>query len=265
MKPKSSQIGRTITLGFRQGWFLFLNEFQQRYRMTFFGYWWSVIKPLAACLPLIFVGKHFDFIPGEDQAPYELFALTSLILWNVFWTSATQTLYYGRRCRKVLAEYRLSDTAIISAAAIQTAMEFGLTLPFVIGLSFLLDSPLHAPGFFAFATLPLLAIAGFAVALPLVPFSLIYHDIHYGFGFLGQALLWMTPVVYAMPTSGSLYFINLFNPITYLILVPRNLILYGSFTHPNFFLLAVGMFLVLFCGSLLFFHRSIRTALDYQL
>lgn len=254
-----------LTLGFRQGWFLFLNEFQQRYRMTFLGYWWSVVKPIAACLPLLFVGKHFEFNPSDDQTPYELFAVTSLIFWNVFWTAATQTLYFGRRCRKVISEYRLSDTAIISAAAIQVSMEFAMSFPFVLVLAYLFDSPLHAQGFFSLGVLPILASAGFGLALPLVPFSLIYHDIHYGFGFLGQALFWTAPVVYAMPTNGPLYYINFFNPISYLIIVPRTLLLLGNFTHPNFFLVSCAAVLIVFSAGFLFFHRSIRTALDYQL
>ena len=46
------------------------------------GYWWSVVQPLAATLPLIFVGRQFDFGGGTESVPYEVYAFVGCLLYT---------------------------------------------------------------------------------------------------------------------------------------------------------------------------------------
>lgn len=245
-----------------QGWYLFASDFQHRYRLTLLGWIWSVVKPLASVAPIIFVGKHLNLSESTD-IPYEVFALAGAMFWNVFWDSVQQTLFYARRYRKTLCQYPVSAGALIAAGGIGAL--FNLVLSFPLVLIFCIQMGVHLPAAAALSLLciPVLILAGSTVALPLVSASFIFHDVLYGIGFIGQLALWSVPVLYSMPDSGPLYWVNLYNPLTYAVSVPRDLLLRGDGSlAPEFASFAI-LTLFAFALSLWFYRASSRSALDY--
>lgn len=262
MRSWLKSLGNSVAITFEQGWYLFRLDFIQRYRLTFFGYWWSVVRPLAAALPLIFIGHQFEF--GSDSSvPYVAYSLTGVTLWNLFWSCVTLPLFYARRFRKVLLEAPVREASILVASGIGAMFNFALTIPVVLFVAHRLGVTLQPHIWLAVPCLPILILAGFSVTLPFVVMAYVYHDVLHGVGFLGQFLMWTVPVIYVMPAQGTLRLINLYNPLTYLLATPRDLILLGHTSEPLAFLAAASGFLVVFAASMLFYRRSVWLALDH--
>jgi ABC-type polysaccharide/polyol phosphate export permease len=73
--------------------------------------------------------------------------------------------------------------------------------------------------------------------------------------FVLSLLMFITPVIYNSDDKAAwLQQLNLYNPLTYLITGPRDLILYGEMDHVNYFLYAIVLSVVMFFISLRFFY-----------
>ena len=69
-------------------------------------------------------------------------------------------------------------------------------------------------------------------------------------------LMFLTPILYVIPTSGILTTITTFNPLYYLITAPRDLILTGSLSNWLGFLISSIISVVIFVLCLVIFHLA---------
>jgi len=82
-----------------------------------------------------------------------------------------------------------------------------------------------------------------------------------GIGAMGVAvlmtfLMFLTPVLYAKPTTGILASVTEFNPLYYLVSAPRDLMLMGTIPEWNGFLVASLMSVIIFVMCLVVFHLT---------
>ena len=66
----------------------------------------------------------------------------------------------------------------------------------------------------------------------------------------------VTPVVYVIPPEGFLMRLNVYNPLYYLVNVPRALLFSGTFGHPAGFLISSVVALVVFIMGWRFYHLA---------
>jgi lipopolysaccharide transport system permease protein len=69
-------------------------------------------------------------------------------------------------------------------------------------------------------------------------------------------LMFITPVMYAKPKTGFLRTFTKFNPLYYLVDVPRNLILTGNFYERSGFTLSVCLSLFIFFTCWIIFYLT---------
>lgn len=260
-----SSLAQSLQTSLIQGWFVFYRDFQYRYSLTFFGYIWSVVRPLAAALPLIFIGRQFDFGSSLPGVPYEVYALTGMLFWNVFWDAVVTPMTMMHRSRSVIRRLPIRPSALVfsSLATILLNFVIGVIILSIVAVIFRVS---FAPSMvFAFLAVPLVVGAGLTIGLPFASIGMVYHDLRYGIGFLGQLLIWSAPVIHAVPEQGRLRQINLWNPLTYLIDVPRGW-LFGvqAQSLSNFF--EASLFIsAVFLAAAWFYRRTIKLGWDYVL
>ena len=150
------------------GWLLFLRDFRLRYRQTYFGYLWAVIKVLAPSVPMILVGSQFGLGGERSTSDYALFALTGLVLWQIFWDSVLFPQWVARRMRRMLSEARFPYEAILCAAAGYVLFNAGLYLILVIVAGFVLGGAIPATAPLGLISVPGLILSGMAVYFGLV-------------------------------------------------------------------------------------------------
>jgi lipopolysaccharide transport system permease protein len=69
-------------------------------------------------------------------------------------------------------------------------------------------------------------------------------------------LMFLTPILYVKPSSGILAIATDFNPIYYLILSSRELVLTGTLSDPGGFIISACLSALIFMISLIIFHLT---------
>lgn len=243
------------------GWFLFLRDFQGRYRQTYLGYFWALSRPLLSAAPIILVGKHFK-LGGEGVAvPYELFAFTGVVLLQSFWDAVVFPQWITRRARKILKNFCLPPGAILIASSCYIALNLLVYISLITLVLVIIKPHISLSAIFTFLSLPLIISAGLSIGIFFIPITLVYLDIRYSLPLLYGFLLWTLPLFYKSPEYGLLSVINKFNPLTYLILAPRDW-LFGEASTYWPFTVAVLFFLTLLIAGLRFNSKALPIAVD---
>ncbi len=69
-------------------------------------------------------------------------------------------------------------------------------------------------------------------------------------------LMFLTPVLYAKPTTGILARITEYNPLYHLISMPRDLVLMGTVLEPKGFLISTVISVIILIVCLVAFHLT---------
>jgi len=246
-----------------QGWFLFYRDFQWVYSLTFLGYFWSVVRPLASALPLVFIGNEFQIGSGKGPVPYFVWAFTGFVLWNVFWDCVVQPTNLLYRSRTILRRMPLDGRAIMIASVISVLFHLLINVCVMAIAVLIAGVPVSSKVFLLLGTVPFLGLAGLSFGLPFASIGVLYQDIRYGIGFLGNVLLWSAPILHEMPESGKLHFINLWNPLTYLIDMSRYLTYGLAYPLQREFWLACSVALGAFYLGYRFYLKKLPMGFDY--
>jgi len=244
----------------RLGGLLFLRDFRFRYRQAFLGYLWAVARPLVAVLPLILVGNAFGLGGDMSAREYALFALSGFLMWQVFWDSVIAPQWLARRLRRTFVEAPLRPESVIAAG---TGLVLFNTI-FYVALFIVACTltrtlpPLTLP--LAVLAFPFIVLGGLTVGAVFVPLTFVYLDFRFGLPMLSPALLWTAPIIYTTPEDGLLAVVNRWNPLTYLINIPRQWLVFGATPHDALFLVCAALLVCISFLTVRFFRRAMPIA-----
>ncbi len=245
------------------GFLLFRRDFQYRFKLTYFGYSWACLRPLLVGVPIILVGSQFNFAAGADLGvPYPLFAFAGMLMWQVFWDALFYPQWVMRRTRRLLSRVRFPYKAILAAACFYVGFNAVFYTMMLAGALVLFGASPGVGVFYGLLSLPLIAVSGLAIGALIAPLNLVYLDLRYGLPLLSSLLIWTAPIFYVTPESGPLHTINKWNPLTYLVDVPRAWFTGGLAADFALFVATIAGFLVLSALSLHFYERTVRIGVD---
>lgn len=248
---------------FTIGWLLFIRDFQYRFSLTYLGYIWAFVRPLIIILPLILVGKQFNFGTSNQNIVYEVYSFVGFILWQIFFDSFFIPQWFIRRVRKIVQKIAFPYESIIFASCFYILFNLFIYLLEMILLFLLFKVHIQPFIILGILSIPLIIIAGLSIGIFISPITFVYLDFRYGIPIISGLLLWITPILYVSPEKGLLHSINKFNPITYLINVPRSWLI-GDVNNDVFiFLFCCFIFLGIFILSLKFYYRTMSIAIDW--
>lgn len=161
-----------------------------------------------------------------------------------------------------MIKVRFPREALLLTAWAQTLLSFVIR----IGLLAVCLAFLHsgiAP------TLPLaiipsvgLMLFGIMVGVLMVPLGALYQDITYGIVLLTSALMLVTPVAFAPPSSGALAMIMRNNPLSPLVLCARDLVVTGDTSNLPATLVIMGVSVVLFVIGWVLFRLAVPVIVE---
>ncbi|SEH05460.1 ABC transporter permease [Candidatus Venteria ishoeyi] len=124
--------------------------------------------------------------------------------------------------KSMMAKLNFPREALLINAFYRILFNFGLKLTALIVITLFLKHHFSVTILLFPVGVLAAVLLGYSIGVFLVPFQMLYTDFSRLIAVSGQVLLYLTPVVYPIPASGILYYINRFNPITYIVSVPRN-------------------------------------------
>ena len=209
------------------GWRLFVRDISSRYRQSLLGYFWFIIPPVIASVPFIFLNSQGIMSVGKTAVPYAVFALVSTTIWQTFVDAINAPLRVTTASKDVLTKINLPREAILLSAFYQAA--FGLVVRLlliaVIMAAFGIAPAATAP--MALIGLLALLLFGFMIGVMLTPIGLLYNDVTNILPMFTTFLMFLTPVVYPVPTTGTAADFAAWNPLTPLVSYTRDWLLVG--------------------------------------
>jgi lipopolysaccharide transport system permease protein len=246
-------------------------DFYAQYKQTILGPAWFVLQPLFLTVVFTLIFGTFAKIPTEGLPPL-LFYNSGLIIWSYFSVCFTgnasiftanagiyQKVYYPRLINPI-------------ANCVSALFGFSIQAVFLIGYFFLykfcIPTTVHFEMTWAVLILPILillvASLGLGLGLWMSVLTAKYRDFSQITGFLAQAFMYMTPIIYPLSEIPEKYrFWASLNPMASVVETFRFALLgKGSFSLNLLCYSAIIAALLLLSG-MYFFKKTERRVVDY--
>ena len=235
---------------------LFKRDFFAIYKQSFIGVLWALIIPLVSVGTFITLNRSGIFTIGDINVPYPIYAILGMAFWQLFSTGLVAASNSLVKAGSMIVKINFSKKALVIASTGQSLISF--LIQFVL-VGILFASYRITPSI-AILWVPLIIIPimlltlglGFILSL----LNGVMRDIGSMLSMLMTFLMFLTPVLYAKPTTGILGRITEYNPLYYLVSVPRDLVLMGKVPELKGFLIASVISLIIFLICLIAFHLT---------
>jgi lipopolysaccharide transport system permease protein len=235
---------------------LFKRDFLALYKQSFIGVLWAIIIPVVSVGTFIVLNRSGIFNMGNLDIPYAIFALLGMAVWQLFATGLVASSNSLVKAGTMIVKINFSKKSLVIASMGQSFISFFIQL-ILAGVLFLIYG--ESPNIYVLL-IPLLVIPiilftlGFGLILSVL--NGIMRDIGSGISVLMTFFLFLTPVLYPKPSSGVLASISTYNPLYYLVSVPRDIVLLGYSDHIMGYLISAGISLFVFMFCLFVFHLT---------
>jgi lipopolysaccharide transport system permease protein len=244
-------------------WQLFKRDFFGAYKQSIMGILWLFIVPLTSVATFILLNNAGIFHYGDIKVPYPVYAMLGIAFWQLFSMGVVGCGSSLVGAGSLLTQINFSKKSLTIASMARAFVSFlvMLVLVAILFLFYYLSPKVSgiAPSMAILLTplvvIPIILLAlgvGFFLAI----FNSIVRDIGSALSILLTFMMFLTPVLYMMPSGGILATLTTYNPMYYLIEVPRNLVLVGAFTHWLGFLCATVISIFVFFAGLIVFHQT---------
>lgn len=235
---------------------LFKRDFLALYKQSVIGILWAIIVPLISVATFIILNRAGVFSIGDIDIPYPLYAILGMSFWQLFSSGLIACTNSLVMAGPMVVKINFSRKSIVIAS-------FGKSV-----ISFLVQLILAAILFIIYGIIPDIAILLIPFLLiPIILFTLgigfilsllngIMRDIGNVISSIIVFLLFLTPVLYAKPSTGLLTKITNYNPLYYLISTPREFLLTGNISEWKGYLISSIISIIIFILCLVIFHLT---------
>lgn len=235
---------------------LFWRDFISQFRQKILGYFWALLSPLLGIISFLFLFFIGVLRPGEGEIPYFLYVLVGSTIWGCL-PGAMGAVSGGLQAQAdLIMRTRIPKLALaISSLA---GLVYGVAISMVtMTILFWFMGVTPSWWFLAYPLLVLpMVLLGTAAGLVLSVLGSIARDL---IPLATQALtfvMFLTPVIYFQSTIQNpiVKTIIEWNPITYLVDIPRSLIVLGRAENIDTFLwVAIGTVALVTIGLRIFY------------
>lgn len=258
-----------VPVDFRELWkfrellyFLAWRDIKVKYKQTALGVVWAVLQPVLAMLVFTVIFGRFASMPSEG-APYPIFVLTGLLLWNYFaavLNQSTTSLVTGANLvSKVYFPRLIIPSSSAVAALIDFLIGFAVLIAMMLwyGVSFT-TGVLLAPVIIA---VTLVNAVGFGIWFSAL--NVRYRDVQYAVPFLVQIWMFATPVIYPASLLGEKWSWLLYlNPMSGVIEAIRPVMLANRPVPFEGLVVSAAIGLAVFLSGVFYFRRVERHFAD---
>jgi len=235
---------------------LFKRDFFALYKQSFIGILWALIIPLVSVGTFIILNRSGIFTIGDIHVPYPIYAILGMAFWQLFSTGLVASSNSLVKAGSMIAKINFSKKALVIASTGQSLISF--LIQFVlVGILFACYriTPSIAILWVPIIIIPIMLLTlglGFILSL----LNGVMRDIGNMLSMLMTFLMFLTPVLYAKPTTGILARITEYNPLYYLVSAPRDLVLMGKVPELKGFLIASVVSVIILLICLVAFHLT---------
>jgi len=232
-------------------------DIKAQYRQSYLGLIWAFITPLATAAVWVFLNMSGTIRVTDTGIPYPVFAFSGTLLWSIITEAINSPTTSTNAAKGLLSKINFPKEALIISGIYKLLFNSSVKIFLLIAFVFLFGIGFH----WSLLLLPLVILSavlfGVTIGLFLTPISMLYKDVgkivSMGFSFL----MYITPVVYAIPETGIMRAIMLVNPFTPVILTGRDLLVGSQPEYLTYYLIVMGGCIPLFFIALVMYRVSI--------
>ncbi len=229
-------------------WRLMVRDISAQYRQSFLGIIWAFIPPIVMAAGFNLASEAKVINVGETFLPYPAYVMFSTALWQTFVEAINGPIQAVTTAKPMLARVKFPREALILSKLGEVFFNFSIKLILIVALFLWFRIPITWSVILAPVALIHLVMLGTFIGVMLSPFGVLYQDISKGLTLVTGFWLFLTPVVYPVPSDGVFGFLVKFNPVTPLLVTTRELATTGLLTQTvGFWVVSlvtiVGLFL----------------------
>ncbi|WP_392483123.1 ABC transporter permease [Nostoc sp. C110] len=232
------EMGRDLLASQELAWRLLVRDINAQYRQSFLGIFWAFIPPIITAAGFTFAKSNGVINIGNTELPYPAYVMFSMTLWQTFTEALNGPLQAVNDAKSMLARINFPHEALILAKLGEVFFNFGIKLILIIGLFTWFHIPVTWSLILAPVALIHLVLLGTFIGLLLAPMGALYQDFSRGLTLITGFWLFLTPVVYPVPSHGVFGSIVKLNPVTPLLVTTRELATTGFISDPEGFWIA---------------------------
>ncbi|MDP2685553.1 MAG: ABC transporter permease [bacterium] len=236
---------------------LAVRDIKAMYRQSYLGIIWAFITPIATAMVWIVLKGTGTVQLSDTGIPYPLYVFCGTLLWSIITESITSPMGSTNAAKGILSKINFPKEALILSGIYKLLFNTGIKILILFAFVLIFGVGLHwSLLLFPFAILGGLLI-GTTVGLFITPLGMLYKDIGKIINFGMQFLMYVTPVVYAIPKDGIMKTVMELNPLTPIILTGRDLVVGHSPEYLTYFLIVIALCIPFFILAMLLYRISI--------
>lgn len=235
---------------------LAVRDIKAQYRQSYLGILWAFITPVTTAIVWIFLQSTGTVRLSDTGMAYPVYAFSGTLIWSIITEAINSPVQSTNASRSIISKINFPKEALL-LSGIYKMMFNAVPKILLLVLLLIIFKVEFKPFIFLFPLFLLGAIFfGFSLGLLITPISLLYTDISKLVSIGLRFLMYITPVVYAIPDDGIMKVIMDYNPFTAIILTTRASI-DGVFSHLPSYFVVLACCIPLFLVALAFYRVSI--------
>jgi len=227
------------------------------YRQSYFGIIWAFVTPLATALVWIVLNSSGTVRLSDTGIPYPVYAFSGTLIWSIIVASINSPMQSTQAAKGILTKINFPKEALLLSGIYKLLFDSSIKVFLLVLFVFIYGVGFHwSLLLFPFAILGAI-LFGTTFGLFLTPIGLLYKDIGKIIAFGMQFLMYVTPVVYAIPETGIMKTIMSWNPITPIVLTARDLVVGFSPDYVLYFIVVMAICVPLLFLGLIIYRISI--------
>src|SRR4030095_14276948 len=257
-----AQMWRDLIASRELAWRLMIRDISAHYRQSVFGLPGAFLPPIVLAVGFSLAGNAKVINIAATPLPYAAYVMFSMILWQTFVDALNGPVAAVMNARQMLARVNFPREAIVLAKLGEVFFNFGIKLVLIAAIFLWYHMPVTPGAFLApFALLSLILLGTF-IGLLLAPLGVLYHDVSQGLTVLTGLWLFLTPIVYPVPQSGTFATIVRLNPVTPLLVTTRELATTGAVSDPKAFFIVSGATIIGLFVTWIIFRLAMPFAIE---
>jgi lipopolysaccharide transport system permease protein len=200
-------------------------DIKAQYRQSYFGLLWAFLTPLATAAVWIFLNLSGTIQLTDTGMPYPLYAFSGTLLWSIITEAINAPTNSTNSAKGLLSKINFPKEALIVSGIYKLLFNSLVKIILLVIFIFLFGIGFH----WSLLLLPLAIlgaiIMGTTIGLFLTPMGMLYKDVGKFLGMGFSFLMYITPVVYAIPQRGLMRSIMELNPFTPVLVTTRDLLI----------------------------------------
>ncbi len=255
-------MARDLSLSWELALAIARRDLSALYRQSVLGYVWAFLPVLATTGVFLFLRSGGALAKWEHPIPYPVYLLVGSLLWQVFADAVQGPLKVVTKSRAMLVKINFPRESLVLAGVLTTVFNFVVRMlilvPALVFFATRGQYEFHWSSLYAF---PLgvagIVLLGYVIGILLTPIGMLYKDVSMGIGMVLNFLMFLVPVVVALPREGMIREVMLANPATYVVDCARGWLLGVPSELVGGFWVVVGASLVLLMLGWLLYRISL--------